>query len=243
MSTAFSRGALAGAATLLLGLCAIAPADARQERAGQAAAGSAPSGETGAQRKEAAVRRLADAADVVSSMSANPELAALLRQARGIYVVPSFGRAALGVGAEGGSGVLMTRHADGRWGNPVFYTIGGISVGLQAGAEGGAIALLLMNQKAVDHFRKRNNIALSADAGLTVVNFARMAQGSTAGDVVAWSGSKGLFGNAAAIAVEGIRYNQRLTHAYYGKPVSALEAMESSQPDPQAEPLRAALGK
>lgn len=242
MSTASSRGALLGASLVLL-LCASSAADARQERAGQPAAGTAPSGETGAQRKEAAARRLADAAGVVRSMSANPELAALLGKARGIYIVPTYGRAALGVGAEGGSGVLMTRHADGRWGNPVFYTTGGISIGLQAGAEGGPLALLLMNQKAVDHFRKRNNIAVSADAGLTVVNFARMKQGTTAGDVVAWSGGKGLFGNAATIAFEGIRYNQRLTHAYYGKPVSALEAMDSTEADPQADPLRAALGK
>ena len=84
---------------------------------------------------------------------------------------------------------------------------------------------------------------LSADAGITVVNFARMAQDSTIGDVVAWSGSKGLFGNAATVAINDIRYNQRLTEAYYGKPMTAVQAIDSTEPNPQADPLRRALGK
>lgn len=241
MSTKISRGVLAAAAFALLS--ASAAVAAQENRAGQGAPNAAPAGETGAQRKEAAVRRVADAAGVARTMTATPAIADLLARARGIYIVPTYGRAALGLGAEGGSGVLMLRQADGRWGNPVFYTIGGISLGLQAGAEGGPFSLLLMNQKAVDHFRKRNNFSLSADAGLTVMNYARMAQGTTAGDVVAWSGSKGLFGNAATIAIDGIRYNQRLTHAYYGKPLTALEAMDDSTPEPHADPLRTALGK
>jgi len=235
--------ALCGLAASLLLLAAMPGASAQDGRAGaQPSPAATQDGETGAQRKEAANRRLADAAGVVRTMSATPALAELLRMARGAYIVPVYGRAALGVGAAGGSGVLMTRRTDGGWSNPAFFTMGGLSVGLQAGAEGGPIALLLMNQKAVDHFRKRNNFSLSADTGLTVVNFARMKQGSTAGDVVAWSGGKGLFGNALTVAVNNIRYNQRLTHAHYGKPLTAQEAIDSAAPDPQAEALRAALG-
>jgi lipid-binding SYLF domain-containing protein len=70
-----------------------------------------------------------------------------------------------------------------------------------------------------------------------------MARGTTTGDVVAWSGSKGLFGNAATVAVNDIRYNQRLTEAYYGKPVTALQAIDSTEPNPQADPLRRVLEK
>jgi lipid-binding SYLF domain-containing protein len=136
----------------------------------------------------------------------------------------------------------MVRRADGSWGNPVFFNVGGLSIGLQAGAEGGPLALVLLNQKAVDHFRNKNNFALNADAGLTVINFARMAQGSTSGDVVAWSGTKGLFGNAATVAINDIRYNQPVTEAYYGKALTALQAIDSTEPNPQADPLRKVLG-
>lgn len=199
-------------------------------------------GEFRALSEEAAQRRLAEATRVARTMSSIPGIADLLAAARGVYIVPVYGRAALGVGAAGGSGVLMIRRPDGHWGNPAFFTIGGISLGLQAGAEGGAIALLLMNQKAVDSFRKRNNFALGADAGLTVVNYSVVAAGSTAGDVLAWSGGQGLFGNAATLSVNDIRCNQELMQAYYGKPVPAQQVLGGAAPDPRADALRTALG-
>lgn len=200
-------------------------------------------GEFRAQSEAAAQRRLADAARVARTMSSIPAIADLFARVRGVYIVPAYGRAAIGIGAAGGSGVLITRRADGRWGNPAFFTMGGISLGLQAGAEGGPIALLLMNQKAVDSFRKRDNFALGTDAGLTVVNYSRMAGASTAGDVLAWSGGKGLFGNAATLSVNDIRYNQELMQAHYGKPVPVQQVIDGSAPDPRADDLRTALGE
>lgn len=239
----FLRPAAAVLACALL--CAgAAPAQAQTAGAsGAAASGQAgPSAGSASQRQQAAYKRVSDAVGVVHAMAGESGMTELLGRARGVYIVPSYGRAALGVGAAGGSGVLMARRTDGSWGNPAFYTIGALSIGLQAGAEGGPIALLLMNQKALDHFRNKNNFSLSADAGITVVNFARMARGSLAGDVIAWSGNKGLFGNVATIAVNDIRFNPRLTEAYYGKATTALEALDSVQANPQAEALRKALG-
>lgn len=200
-------------------------------------------GEFRARSEEAALRRLADATRVARAMSSVPAIADLLGRARGVYIVPVYGRAAAGVGAAGGSGVLMIRRADGQWSNPAFFTMGGISVGLQAGTEGGPIALLLMNQKAVDSFRRRNNFALGADAGLTIVNYRRITAVSTAGDVIAWSGGKGLFGNAATLSINDIRYNQDLMRAHYGKPVTAQQVMLGAVHDPRADPLRNALGE
>jgi lipid-binding SYLF domain-containing protein len=197
--------------------------------------------DTPERRLKAANKRVSDAVGVVNTMGADPRMAELLAQARGVYIVPSYGRAALGVGAAGGSGVLLVKRSDGSWSNPAFYNMGGISLGLQAGAEGGALALVLLNQKAVDSFRNKNNFSLSADAGFTIVNYARMAQGTTKGDVVAWSGNKGLFGNAASVAVNDIRYNARLTNAYYGKTVTATQALDSSEANPPSEALRKAL--
>lgn len=199
-------------------------------------------GEFRARSEDAAQRRLEDAARVARTMSSIPAIAGLLDRAHGVYIVPVHVRAALGVGAAGGSGVLMIRRADGHWGNPAFFTMGGIGLGLQAGAEGGPIALLLMNRKAIDSFGRRNNFALGADAGLTVLNYSRMAAGSTAGDVLAWSGGQGLFGNAATLSVNDIRYNQELMQAHYGKPVPAQQVIAGAASDPRADALRAALG-
>jgi lipid-binding SYLF domain-containing protein len=193
-------------------------------------------------RQQTAVQHVSDAVGVVQAMGTEAGMAALLGRARGIFIVPRYGRAALGVGGAGGAGVLMVRRENGTWGNPAFFDTGGLSIGLQAGAEGGPLALVLLNQKAVDSFRNRNNFSLNADAGLTVVNFARMAQGSTAGDIVAWSGTKGLFGNAATVGISDIRYNQGLTEAYYGKPTTAKQAIDSTEINAQADALRKVLG-
>ncbi len=193
--------------------------------------------------KTTAGKRLSDAVGVVNAMSALPRMPELLAKAHGIYIVPNYGRAALGVGVAGGSGVLMARKPGGSWSNPAFFDIGNISVGLQAGAEGGPIVLLLQNDRAVEHFRSKNNFALSADAGLTVVNYSRIAEGIVTGDVVAWSSNKGLFGNVATLAINDIRYNQRLTDAYYGKTMTAQQALDSKEPEPQAEALRKVLRK
>ncbi|WP_322400172.1 lipid-binding SYLF domain-containing protein [Massilia luteola] len=231
------RHALVGIAALLMLACALPAATAASGRAARAA-----DGDTATRRQQAAVKHISDAVGVVHTMDNEAGMAALLDRARGVFIVPTYGRAALGVGGAGGAGVLMVRRTDGTWGNPAFFDIGGVSIGLQAGAEGGPIALLLLNQKAVDSFRNRNNFSVSADAGLTVVNFARMAQGSTAGDVVVWSGSKGLFGNAVTVGVNDVRYNRRLTEAYYGKPTTALQAIDSTEVNAQADALRKVLG-
>jgi len=216
---------------VLLACTMLAPARAQE---------SAGAGST-SQRQQAAYKRVSDAVGVVHKMANETGMANLLGQALGVYIVPSYGRAALGVGAAGGSGVLIIKRADGAWGNPAFFNTGGVSIGLQAGAEGGPIALLLMNPKAVDSFRKKNNFSVSADAGLTVVNYARVASGTVSGDVIAWSGNKGLFGNAATIAINDVRFNAHLTDAYYGKPTTAQQALDSPEVNPQADALRKAL--
>lgn len=193
--------------------------------------------------EEAAQRRLADAARVARTMSSITPLADLLGRARGVYIVPVYGRAAAGVGAAVGSGVLMVRRPAGHWGNPAFFTMGEIGLGLQAGIEGGPIALLLMNRKAVDSFRERDNVALNADVGLTVVNYSRITAATTAGDVFAWSGVKGLFGNAATLSISDIRYNNELMQAHYGKRVTLQQVVDGARSDPRADALRNALGE
>jgi len=237
----------AAAIAALLMLACLSPAATAQATQPARAARPAPAqaardGDTATRRQQAAVKHVDDAVGVVQKMHADAGMAALLARAHGVFIVPAYGRAALGIGGAGGAGVLMVRRPDGAWSNPAFFDIGAISIGLQAGAEGGPIALVLLNDKAVDSFRKRNNFSLSADAGLTVVNFARMAEGSTAGDVIVWSGNKGLFGSAVTVGINDVRFNQRLTDAYDGKPVTAQQALDSTMTDARADALRKALG-
>lgn len=209
-----------------------------------ARSGGGDTGNLGAKPAQRASQRVSDALSVVRQLEAEPRMKQLLQQAKGVLIVPSYGRAALGVGAHGGAGLLLLKRSDGSWSGPAFYDLGGLTVGLQAGVEGGPVALVLNNEKAVNEFMKKNNLALSADAGLTVLNWSRLAQGTAGtGDVVAWSGTKGLFGDVAAVGVNDIRFNQSLTNAYYGRTLSPREIAAGTVSNPQAEPLQQALGQ
>jgi lipid-binding SYLF domain-containing protein len=199
---------------------------------------NAPSGKD----ETAAAKHVNDAVAVVHRMESEPGLSNLVQQAKGVFIVPTYRRLALGIGGSGGTGVLLAKRDNGAWSDPAFYNIGGISVGAQAGAEGGPIVMVLNNDKAVNRFMEKNNFSLSADAGLTVVNWAKVAQGTVgAGDVVVWAGTKGLFGNVAAIGVNGIRFNQDETSAYYHQTVSARDIASGTVKNPQADTLKQAL--
>lgn len=182
-----------------------------------------------------ATQQLNKAAQVVNRMNSNPKLQSLLSQAQGVFIETSYGRAALGVGGQGGKGVLMLKQG-GQWASsPAFYNTGGVSLGLQAGVEGGQVALILNNQKAVDAFRKNNKWSLNADAGLTIVKWSPQAQAQAGrGDVVVWASTKGLFGSAA-VSVTDIHYNQKQTNAFYGKPVTVQDIFNGSVTAPQRE--------
>lgn len=190
-------------------------------RTGSAESGQAAnSGSPNEDAKDAA-QQLNKAATVVKQMNRNASVKSMLQQAQGVFIIPDYGRAALGVGGRGGEGVLMVKQQNGQWASsPAFYNIGGVSLGLQAGVEAGELAFILNNQKAVDSFKQQNNWSLNADAGLTIVNWSPKAQGSAGkGDVVVWANTKGLFGDAA-VSVTDINYDEKEVNAFYGKQVS-----------------------
>jgi lipid-binding SYLF domain-containing protein len=190
----------------------------------------------------AAVKHVDDAAAVAKRMLEEPRMKEILAQAKGVFIVPTYGRAAIGIGASGGAGVLSVKRADGTWNDPLFYNMGGISAGAQVGVEGGSIAMVLNNEKAVNKFLQKNAFTLSADAGLTVVNWSKMAQGAVGnGDVLVWAGTKGLYGNLVSIGASDIRYNEKLTTAYYGHPVMVNEALAGKYSNPQADALKQTL--
>lgn len=218
---------IAGAA---LAAFALALAGGAAQAAGQAETGTAatpPATSRTASPADTARRHVCDAVAVIGRMSASTGMAATLRQAQGLFVVPNYKRAALGVGARGGSGVLLVKQGD-SWSDPALFTLGGISAGLQAGVEAGTLALVLNNQNAVERFRKTSNWSLNAEAGLTIVNWNAMAQGSTGrGDVIAWSDTKGLLGDVA-VGITDIHFNQSQTSAYYGKTVALADILGGS---------------
>jgi lipid-binding SYLF domain-containing protein len=183
----------------------------------------------------------------VSRMQAEPGMAALLRSARGVLVVPDYGRGAYFIGGQGGRGVLMLRERSGAWSQPAFYSLGGASIGLQAGAEAGPVAMLLMTPGAVDRFSGNTSTwRLGADTGLTVVNYSSRQSIASANpnpsnaDIVMWSGVKGLYGGISAGATY-ITPDPSLDDAYYQSLVTSRQILSGHVRNRHTADLREAL--
>ncbi len=180
------------------------------------------------------------ALDVVRKMDTDPHIKTLLKQSLGVFVVPDYGRASFVVGGQGGAGVLLT-HQNGRWGGPAFYNFGGMSIGAQAGVSGGHIAMILMDQKALDSFGQNNKFSLNADAGLTIINASARGHATAGhGDIVMWTDTAGLSGNLS-VSVTDINYDAKETRAYYGHDVAPATVMAGDVKSPKAKDLLQAM--
>ncbi len=190
---------------------------------------------------DAAQHHIDDAVQAVQRMKHDPRIASLLERSKGVLIVPRYTEAAAIIGGHGGIGVLLAKR-QGTWTDPVFYHVGGASVGLQAGGANGPIALLLMSDKAVDKFRDDlSTWSLGGRAGLTVASFSDQKQNPRNQlDVVVWSGVKGLFGGASLSATH-ISPDESADHAYYNSPVAPLQILVGAVTNPSARPLRDAL--
>lgn len=218
-------------------------AEKRQDRMDATAAKSQDKSEKAEQKAEAR-DTLQEAQKVVQKMQSDPGMQPHLQKAKGIFLVPNFGRGGAGVVAKGGEGVVMVRQPDGKWSNPAFYNMGGLSVGLQAGGSAGQVAFLLMTDKAIKAFDSTNNFSLNAGADLSIGNYSASGQASAGmgDDVIAWTDTEGLFAGVN-IGVTDIVVDNEENRAFYGPQADArsiLKGSVSSAP-PEASSLKQAL--
>lgn len=192
------------------------------------------------ERKEAA-ELVKDSAETLRQMKTDPELKQLLTKASGVFIVPEYGRGAVGVGVRGGSGVLMA-HENGKWSAPAFYDIGGISVGPQFGGEGGEIAMVLMDDQALNSFKGDDTFSLNADAKLTIVDYSTMAAAKLdkEANVIFWSDTEGAFVGATLSATD-IAWDDEENRAYYGKAATPQDVFSGKVGDQRQGPLQKEL--
>ena len=92
------------------------------------------------------------------------EMRDYVKQARALVIFPELIKGAFIIGAEGGSGVLVTRGAAGQgWSYPAFYTLASGSLGLQIGGQSSELVLTVMSEKALtslinDQFKVGGNV-------------------------------------------------------------------------------------
>lgn len=193
------------------------------------------------EQKSEAEALVNEAADVVAQMTDYAELQKLMQEAKGVFIVPDYGKGAIGVGGRGGEGVLVAREG-GDWTAPAFYDIGAISVGAQLGGTVGEVALLLMTDDAVENFKSENNFSLNADADLTLVDYSARAQASAGRgeDVIFWSDTEGAFAGVS-LSVTDIAWDDEENRAYYGQSATAEQILTGKITGPEAHQLKSEL--
>lgn len=171
------------------------------------------------------------AASTLNTLKAEDSGKRLLDRASGVLLVPDYVRVAAGVGFQRGDGVLIARH-DGGWSDPVFYDVDGYSVGLELGAEGGSIALVLVGDKALDKFAKNDTFSMNATSDLTLFDYSELLEGEPNEDdgVVFWSDTKGMFVGATFRATD-VSLDEDENEEYYGREVTAAEVLRGKVSD------------
>ena len=181
-------------------------------------------------------KRVADAADIVDRFSRIPESSippSLLSRAYAVAVFPNVVKAAFGLGARRGKGILVVRQDDNSWSNPAFVTITGGSVGWQIGAGSTDFILVFKTRKGVDDIAN-GKLTLGANASVAAGPVGR--HGSVATDVTfkaevySYSRSRGLF---AGVALEGagVTMDRHANAAFYGDVSLTPEKIFVSSPN------------
>lgn len=222
----------ATAALAFSGLLATAPAFAQN--------GNPNAKGTAGQNAQEIVR---DATQTVHQLESHTRLDNLLKQSKGVFIMPNLVTGAFFVGGSGAQGVLLKHNADGTWSDPAFLTISSVSIGPQGGGKAGSAAMILMTHKALNDFIQANNFSLNANAGLTVVNYSTQGQiAAGKSDVIIWSSQRGAFGGAN-VSVTDISQNTNQDREYYGKQVSANQILANkvASNNPATRKLRTSL--
>jgi lipid-binding SYLF domain-containing protein len=144
-----------------------------------------------------------------------------LKHAKAVMILRQF-RAGFILGGSGGSGVMLSRSAQGKWSYPAFYGIGSGSIGFQIGAEASEIALLIMTEKGRDALLT-TDVKLGGDVSVAAGPVGAGAKAATT-DVLSFSRSKGIYGG---VSLEGMVVGPQssLNHAYYDQAVSPLDIL------------------
>lgn len=95
--------------------------------------------------------------------SSAPGSQTLVQQAKGVLVFPSVMGASFIVGGEYGKGALRVNGV-----TKGYYSLGGGSIGFQAGAQSRAIVLVFTTEQALNSFINSNGWSVGADANVAV---------------------------------------------------------------------------
>jgi lipid-binding SYLF domain-containing protein len=144
-----------------------------------------------------------------------------MHEAKGFLIIPELLQGAFFVGGSGGRGVLVVKdQATGDWSQPVFYTLGSGSLGIQFGVEKSEIIMAVFTQKGLDRLYS-TSFKFGGDVSIAAGPVGAGAKADVMTDFVSFVRAKGIF---AGVSFEGavVKANDDWNELYYGKKVSPI---------------------
>jgi len=148
-----------------------------------------------------------------------------LSKADCVLILPDVKKFGFGVGGSGGRGPLLCRGGDnfkGKWSAPAMYSVGGASIGLQAGGSSSDFVLLLMNEKVVNQILN-GKTKMGTDATAAAGPGATAASASDA-DILTYGRAKGVFAGVS-LGGSSVEPDNDANRRLYGKTVTATEVV------------------
>ncbi len=145
---------------------------------------------------------------------------AMLNNAEGIAIFPGMVKGGFILGVNFGRGVLLVRKDDRTWSAPVMATMGGGSIGFQAGVQSADIVLVFATPKSLQGILNGQKVTLGADAAVALGPIGRQANAGTdarlGAEIYSYARSRGLF---AGVSLGGadLSIDNNANSALYGR--------------------------
>ncbi len=155
-------------------------------------------------------------------------LRARVKEARAVFIAPAFVKAGYFVGGSLGKGVVLVRVEEtGEWSDPAFYTITGVSVGLQIGAKRSEVVAVISSKVEIESLLS-SRFMLSATTNLAVGPVGGGAGGSAtptlSADVISFARSDGAYAGLTLGGLVMLPDNDANT-VYYGQPIKSADIL------------------
>jgi lipid-binding SYLF domain-containing protein len=166
--------------------------------------------------------------------SADPIPNEILTNAKGIAIL-TVTKAGIGIGGQGGEGIIMIRHDGGVWRAPSAFSVSGASLGAQLGFTTIRYIIVLNTQQAIGQFVNEGKVKWDATATGTAGEDTASESESTRDlekhAVLVYRDSGGLFGGAT-LGGSSIEVDNDVNQKAYGPHVYVRDILEGTVPVP-----------
>jgi lipid-binding SYLF domain-containing protein len=180
-------------------------------------------------------QRIHDATHILEARqgSADPIPTEILQNAKAVAIC-TIVKGGIGIGGQGGEGIVLIRHIDPNGGAPVWrapsaFNISGASVGLQLGFSSISYIIVLNSERAIGQFVGSGKVKFDATATGTAGNDTGVESESTRDlerrEVLVYRESGGIFGGAT-LGGSSIEVKDEINQEAYGEHMHVRDILE-----------------